>query len=161
MRRAVPLLLAGAVGLLTGCGSVTVPADVDGTLDRATDGTLVVGVSEHPPWVDIDEKTGEVTGIEADLIASFAESINAEVQWQPGPESVLAGQVEEGAVDIVVGGLTTSSPWSSHLALTRPYATVTSAGGREEQMVMGVRMGENELLVELEKHLAREQGEVS
>ncbi|QGU03549.1 transporter substrate-binding domain-containing protein [Corynebacterium comes] len=144
--------------VLGGCGAI--PVDVDGTFDRARGGTLVVGVSEHQPWVVIDEETSEATGIEADLIRSFAGDIDAEVEWRPGPESVLATGIKDGELDIVIGGLTTSSPWSSLMAMTRPYAKVPSAGGQEEQMVMGVRMGENELLSELERHLAREQGEV-
>lgn len=139
--------------LLSGCGLI--PADAEGTLDRARDGQLVVGVSEHPPWTVIDEDTGEVTGSEADLIGSFADSLNAEIEWRPGPESVLAGWISEGEVDIVVGGLTADAPWSSHMALTRPYTTVG-----DEEMVMGVPMGENELMMALESHLAREHGEI-
>jgi polar amino acid transport system substrate-binding protein len=150
-------LFLSAAPLLSACGTIAaLPADVDGTYDRASDGNLVVGVSEHLPWVNVDDDTGEVTGIEADLLNSFARSINAEIEWHPGPESVLAEQIRDGEVDIVVGGLTTSAPWSSHMALTRSYATV-----EEENMVMGVRLGENELLVALERHLAREHGEIS
>lgn len=163
MRPVLPLvtLALSAAPLLGACSALSaVPVDVDGTYDRARGGTLVVGVSEHPPWVDIDEEGGGATGIEADLVKSFAESIDAEVEWRQGPESVLATGIRDGELDIVIGGLTTSAPWSSHMALTRPYAKVPSGGGQEEQMVMGVRMGENELLVELERHLAREQGEI-
>lgn len=155
-------LLLGAAPLLSACSVLSsIPVDVEGTYDRARDGTLVVGAAEHHPWVDVDDATGQITGIEADLIAGFAESINAELEWRPGPESVLAESTKTGEIDVVIGGLTTSAPWSSHMALTRPYAKVPSGGGQEEQMVMGVRLGENELLVELERHLAREQGEVS
>lgn len=60
-------------------------------------------------------------------------------------------QIKEGQLDVVVGGLTKKSPWSTHMALTRPYA---------EDLVMGVRMGENELQVALERYLAREHGEI-
>lgn len=163
MRPVVPLvaLALSAAPVLGACGVLSaIPVDADGTYDRARGGTLVVGVSEHPPWVDIDEESGRATGIEADLVTSFAEGIDAEVEWRPGPESVLATGLKDGQLDLVIGGLTTSAPWSSHMALTRPYASVPSAGGNEEKMVMGVRMGENELLVELERHLARAQGEV-
>jgi len=138
--------------LLVGCTAL--PVDVEGTFDRASGGTLVVGVSEHPPWVHVDDE-GRVTGSEADLITSFADSIYADVEWTAGPESVLADKVRRGEVDVVVGGLTASSPWMSSMALTRPYQTVAG-----EKMVMGVRLGENELLVNLERHLAREFGEI-
>ena len=158
-RLSAALAALGAAALtLNGCGSI--PADSVGTYDRASDGTLVVGVSEHAPWVQIDDVTGEITGSEADLIRSFADSINADVEWSPGPESVLAERVKSGEVDVVIGGLTAASPWSSHMALTRPYASVTSDDGETEDMVMGTRLGENELLTELERHLAEEHGDI-
>lgn len=143
---------------LSGCA--TIPADAEGTLDRAQDGTLVVGVSEHEPWTKVDDETGQVTGSEADLIMSFADGIDADVDWRPGAESVLAGQMKAGEVDVLIGGLTASSPWSTHMALTRPYTSVESEEGETEDMVMGVRLGENALLVALERHLAQEHGEI-
>ena len=141
---------------LSGCA--TIPADAEGTLDRAQEGTLVVGVSEHKPWTDVDDETGQVTGTEADLIMSFADGIDADVDWRTGAESVLAGQMKAGEVDVLIGGLTASSPWSTHMALTRPYTSVESDEGETEDMVMGVRLGENALLVALERHLAQEHG---
>lgn len=143
---------------LSGCA--TIPADAEGTLDRAQEGTLVVGVSEHKPWTDVDDETGQVTGSEADLIMSFADGIDADVDWRTGAESVLAGQMKAGEVDVLIGGLTASSPWSTHMALTRPYTSVESDEGETEDMVMGVRLGENALLVALERHLAQEHGEI-
>lgn len=149
--------LAAAAVVLSGCA---IPADSVGTLDRARDGNLVVGVSEHPPWTDVDENTGEVSGSEADLVESFAESINADVEWSVGAESIVAERVKAGEVDLMIGGLTTASPWSSHMALTRAYTTVTADDGSSENMVMGVRLGENDLLTSLERHLAEVHGEI-
>lgn len=146
MRAAAPV----AALLLAGCSAL--PADVEGTFDRASGGTLVVGVSEHDPFTVIDD-AGTVTGAEADLITGFAESIDAEIEWHDGPESVLAEHLKSGELDVIIGGLQSSSPWASHMALTRPYGPA--------ERVMGVRLGENELLVNLERHLAREFGEIS
>lgn len=154
-RRIVAVALSGS--LLTGCGSI--PADSDGTLDRARDGTLAVGVSEHPPWTSVGAD-GEVTGTEADLITGFAESIGAEVEWHAGPESVLAGVMKEGGLDVVIGGLTSEAPWSDKMALTRSYAAVPTASGQMQNMVMGVPLGENALMVALERYLAQEHGEL-
>ena len=147
--------LGVAAVLLSSCSAIsaTIPADSEGTLSRVEDGTLVVGVSEHPPWTNISD-TGEHSGSEVDLIRGFAEHVNAEIEWQQAPESVLAERIKNGEVDVVIGGLTDSSPWSSHMALTRPYAEVDG-----EKMVMGTPLGENAFLVELERHLAEEFGE--
>ncbi|TVS23059.1 transporter substrate-binding domain-containing protein [Corynebacterium sanguinis] len=144
--------------LLGGCGAL--PRDVEGTYDRAAGGTLVVGVSEHEPWTSVNDATGEVSGSEAELIRGFADSIDADVEYKVASESVLAGWIEDGEIDVMIGGLTATSPWVSHMALTRPYTTVTSESGSDEKMVMGVPMGENKLMVELERYLARAEGEI-
>ena len=143
---------------LSACGSI--PADSVGTFDRATGGDLVVGLSEHSPWAEFDRDSGTASGSEVELIESFADSIDAEIQWRPGPESVLAHSIKEGEIDLLIGGLTATSPWSTHMALTRPYGETTAENGSTEKMVMGVRLGENELLTELERHLAEEAGEI-
>lgn len=161
MPRLKRFTLAAAAALAScafvACGSL--PHDADGTLDRARGGTLVVGVSEHRPWTIIDDHGG-IHGSEADLIRGFADRIGAEIEWRPAPESVLAGEVKEGRVDVMIGGLTADTPWSGEIAVTRPYTTVADGDGGREDMVMGVRQGENALLVELERHLAREHGEL-
>lgn len=149
--KATPIVFS--FSLLTSCAAI--PADSIGTLDRARDGVLVVGVSEHRPWTAISE-TGEYSGSEVDLVKGFAQSINADIEWHNAPESVLASMIKEEDLDLVIGGLTTSSPWSTHMAQSRPYDKVG-----EESMVMGVRLGENELMVALEKYLAKESGEIS
>lgn len=137
--------------MLAGCGSI--PADPEDTLERAENDTLMVGLSEHPPWTSVSA-SGEVSGSEVDLVKGFADSINATIEWHVAPESILASQIQEGELDIIIGGLTDSSPWMTHMALTRPYQEVEG-----EKMVMGARLGENALLVALERHLAEEFGE--
>ncbi|MCT1443849.1 ABC transporter substrate-binding protein [Corynebacterium sanguinis] len=160
MRRLVHIVGAAllSASLVAGCGAL--PRDTEGTYNRAQDGTLVVGVSEHEPWTSVNDATGEVSGSEAELIRGFADSIDADVEYKVASESVLAGWIEDGEIDVMIGGLTATSPWVSHMALTRPYTTVTSESGSDEKMVMGVPMGENKLMVELERYLSRAEGEI-
>ena len=144
-------------GLVLG-GCAAIPADSEGTLDRARNGTLVVGVSEHPPWTSVTN--GGVEGTEVDLIRGFADDIDAQIEWHAGPESVLIGSLADGGLDIVIGGLTSDSPWQEEIALTRSYRAVPAEGGHTEDMVMAIRMGENALMVALERYLAEEHGEI-
>ncbi len=95
------------------------PQDVEGTLDRATGGTLRVGVIDNPPWAVVDE--GDPTGVEPELVKRFAEDIDAQVEWYPGTEEELVGAMRGFQLDVIVGGLTRSSPAGTHAALTRPY----------------------------------------
>ncbi|NLE97887.1 MAG: transporter substrate-binding domain-containing protein [Propionibacterium sp.] len=151
------LLTVALVAAVTGCS--TIPADSRGTLDRVRGGTLVVGVSPHDPWTTVEDDGG-VSGTEVELVEGFAERLGADIEWRVDPESVLAHAVRNYEIDIMIGGLTAKSPWSSELALTRPYTEVVSDDGDRQKMVMGTVKGENAFLVELERHLTEEHGEL-
>jgi ABC-type amino acid transport substrate-binding protein len=148
------ILSALAVLLATGGCSATVPTDPDGTLDRVSGGTLRVGVSPSPPWTDLPGgPEADPAGTEVELVERFAESIDADIVWVPGGEEDLIGQLEYDELDLVIGGLTAKSPWSSKVALTYRYTSTTGPRGEKELHVMAVPMGENAFLVELERFL--------
>lgn len=155
---AVVVLLALVTVLASGCGS-SFPKDTDGSLDRITGGALRVGVSENPPWTEVSDDGG-VTGREVDLVAGFAQQQDADLEWTPGAESELIMAMARGDLDVVVGGLTSDSPWEKEVALTRSYAQEVTPDGDTEQMVMATPLGENALLVALETYLAQ-TGEAS
>ena len=137
--------------LLSGCGA-TVPADPEGTLERASGGGLRVGVTDNGRWVDVREG-GDPTGTEPTLIASFASSLDAEVTWIPGSEQELVKDLEHGELDVMIGGLTDDTPWSKQAGMTRPYIETTDERDDPEKHVMLVRRGENALLLELDTFL--------
>lgn len=151
-------VVAGSLSLavaLGGCSAL--PKDADGSYERARGNTLVVGVSPHEPWTEVDPSTGEVTGSEARLVEGFADSIGAGVDWRVGSETELAQWMEDGDIDVAIGGLEADSPWTDQLALTRPYEKVEDDAGKTHKMVMGVGLGENKMLVELERYLSEEE----
>ena len=150
-RLRVALLLVAVLLTSTGCG-VEIPADPDGTLERVQGDVLRVGVSAMPPWTS-SVTGGEPDGVEIALIRAFAESLGSEVEWTEGGEEHLVSKLERGELDVVVGGITASSPWADKAALTRPYVTVTGADGQPEDHVMLSALGENAFLAALERFL--------
>lgn len=155
--RSAAAVLAGAL-LLTGCG-VEIPADPDGTLDaiRAS-GELTVGVSPNPPFTTLPESPeGPPGGTEVDLVTGFAESLDAEPVWVVGGEEDLVRQLEEGEIQVLIGGLTAKNPHLTKTGATRPYVT-TPEHGTQVNHVMAVVPGENALLSELERYLDGESG---
>lgn len=144
--------LALPLALLAGCAQV--PADPDGTLDRVEGGTLRVGVSPHDGWAEVVDGVG--VGREAELVEGFATSIDADVAWTEGGEEHLMEDLEAGELDLVIGGLSDTTPWSSHAAITRSYLTTTDASGASTNHVMATPLGENAFLVALETYLTEE-----
>jgi ABC-type amino acid transport substrate-binding protein len=150
------LAAAIAVILLPGCGA-QVPADPHGTLDTVTGATLHAGGSPHPGFVEVDD--GIVTGSEADAVESFADTLDADVQWTIGSEESLVRGLENGTLDIVVAGLTDQTPWAEQAGMTRPYTEAQLEDGKKHALVMLVPIGENDFLTELETFLAGYTGE--
>jgi len=156
----VPRIVAVAVAVLlslAGCNGI--PVDPDGTLERASGGVLRVGMSPQEPWTA--SEGGERSGVEVGLIEEFAAGVDAEVEWHDGGEESLIGDLHRGELDVVVGGLTEKSPWVDQAALTRPYVVVDGPAGSPEPHVMATRMGENALLVALERFLAERSTEIA
>lgn len=151
-------LILVATMLLAACQG-SFPADAQGTLEEVRGGVLRVGISENPPWTVVDPD-GSVRGTEVDLIQEYAQTLDAEVEWLPGGESAVAAAMRDGRVDLAVGGFPDDAPWTAQIAFTRPYRSATGPDDAEVQRVMGVRPGENALLVDLESFLAREAGEL-
>ena len=154
MLRRLLVLVAAAV-LLTGCGTSLLPddfpADPDGTLDRIrADGVVRVGASPRPGWVEVGDDAP--TGREPELVEAFAESLGADVEWTVTGEEELVRLLEDGEIDLAVGGFTADNLWVSKVGLTRSYAEVEVAGTTEAHVMM-VPMGENALQSELERWL--------
>ncbi len=144
-----------AVAALSGCG-MHIPSDPHGTVERAENGTLRVGATENPPWVELDA-ADDPTGAEPELLTRFADELGAEVAWTTGSEAELMSALERGELDVVVGGFLDDTPWVERGAVTRPYAEESTEHGTEKHVII-VRMGENRLLTELETFLHEEAG---
>jgi ABC-type amino acid transport substrate-binding protein len=138
--------------LVPGC---QYPRDVEGTLDRVSDGgALRAGVTEHEPYVTFaGERPG---GVEVRLLEDFARRLGTRVEYVRDSEESLVQQLREGELDVVAGGISDRSPWKKEAAPTRPYATTHERVADKEvtdRHVMLVRNGENAFLVELERYL--------
>lgn len=152
---AVRALVLVLLILLAGCSAPDFPRDPEGTLLRVMGGELHVGVSPNPPHTEVADD-GSVSGTEVGIIEDWAATLGAEVVWSSGAESALMEQLRLGELDVLVGGLASDSPWSTHAALTRPYTEVTGPDGNPQKLVLAARLGENALLVSLESFLIDE-----
>lgn len=130
-----------------------IPADPDGTLERVRGGELRVGVSVNEPWTAWASEDEEPSGIEPGLVRGFAEHLGAEVRWERGGEDSLMRRLEHGQLEMVIGGLTSDTPWEDTAAITATYTESTGPGGEDLEHVMAAPMGENAFLVELERFL--------
>jgi ABC-type amino acid transport substrate-binding protein len=151
LRGALLALVVSAA--LAGCG-VSVPVDPDGTLQAVSGSELKVGVSPDHGLADI---SGDMpSGPLIDLVDQFADSLDAEVDWTTGSEETLVVMLEEGDLDLVVGGLTDQTPWVDRVGVTRGYREID--GAEDRALVMFVPLGENAFLTKLEGFLDREVG---
>ena len=154
------MLAAGLVG----CSGY--PRDPDGTERRIReDGVVRIGVSSAAPWTLVGEVALDgaeavadadgvpLAGIEVALAAAFAEHLGVRAQWRVGGENGLVEQVELGTLDLIVAGLTSDTPWSKKIGVTRGYAQAPDGHGKKKQHVIGVPLGENAFVSELERFL--------
>ena len=157
-RRSVLAAVLAAAGTgLAACTSSGYPADPDGTLDRVTGGVLRAGVVHHPPHVDASG--AEPVGPEPDLIRGFAAAHDARIEWTVAGEEALMTALEKGDMDLVAGGLTSASPWTSHASITRDYAEAEGPDGEPVKLVMAVPLGENQMLTALEAYFDQRAAE--
>lgn len=116
-----------ALVVVASLGACDVPRDPEATLDRVTGGTMRVGVSHNPPWVDLDGT--EPTGVEVELVEAFAEELDAEVEFYEGATDDLAAAIHVRELDLLIAGLTATTTLSSEITVTHPYLTTAVVVG--------------------------------
>ena len=129
-----------------------IPRDTDGALSRARNGVLRVGVVSHAPWTIVGESA--VRGVEAELLEDWAASLGARVHWSVGDIHDLVTALHDREIDVLVGGLTTKTPYAPQLALSQPYVEHDDASGQKQSRVMAVTPGESALLFNLDMFLS-------
>lgn len=146
---AVTALLAG---MLAACGQ-GFPVDPDGTLESIrSSGELRAGASHNPPQVvHPSESSGGPTGTEVELVEAYARHLGARVEWTIASETALMEKLEEGELDLAVAGLRTDSVWADTAGLTRAYAQESAPDGTTLNRVIATPLGENALMVDLER----------
>ncbi|MCO1339395.1 hypothetical protein BJH93_10905 [Kocuria polaris] len=168
VRRVAPALGALVSLLLaTGCG-MSIPSDPEGTLDSVRGGTLSVGVVTHGDFVEVDGTAGDqgavgedqISGSEVDLVRGFADLLGAEIEFYTTGEEELVRRLDEGSVDLVVGGFTSQTVRASEAGLTRPYTEKVLSGEKRKIVILAPR-GENAFISELEQYLDASGSEAS
>jgi ABC-type amino acid transport substrate-binding protein len=121
--------LAAVLLALAGCGEF--PKDSNETLNEVRAGRpLRVGWSAAEPWVR--EGQAEPTGLEAELVRQFAQSIGAKIEWVPAGEAQLVEALAENAVDLGIAGFAVDAPWGARIGQTQNYLTTTAVIGAAE-----------------------------
>jgi polar amino acid transport system substrate-binding protein len=109
--------LMGLACLLVGCG---IPRDAQRTSEHVEQTKRIrVGLSENPPW--IIRQGREPGGIEADLVRQFAARLNATPEWHWGGEQAHMEALERFELDLVVGGLTSKTPWKKTIGMSDTF----------------------------------------
>lgn len=150
------MAVALTLALATGCDGIRIPQDPEGTFERVSGGELRVGASAEEGRVVVDGD--DVSGPLADLVEGFAESIDADVEWSVGSEESLVTRIEEGELDLAIGGMTGQTPWVDRVAVTREFPDLPGVDG---PVVMLARLGENRFVSALETYLEEQQQEAA
>ncbi|MFN2587303.1 MAG: substrate-binding periplasmic protein [Actinomycetota bacterium] len=111
-------VIVAAAAVLSSCG---LPRDPEGTLARVAGGTMRVGVTENPPWAVLGAHGPG--GVEVEIVELFARELGAEVEWHDGSAEELAAALEVRELDLLIGGLESTSGLAAHASLTHPYLT--------------------------------------
>jgi polar amino acid transport system substrate-binding protein len=105
--------------LLLTCGCHSLPRDPKSTLNLVHRRPLRVGLIENAPWVVRDGD--EPTGTEVDLVREFAAQLGTTPKWHWGGEEEQIEALEHFALDLVIGGMSSRTPWKQKIGLTSPY----------------------------------------
>ena len=120
MRRNILALLSAAALLLGGAGAS--PASDSPVLARIVEnGELRVGMSGDQAPLNMKSKSGQMIGMEVDLAALLASSMQVDLEIVQKPFAELLPAVEKGQVDLVISGVTITPERNLRVAFVGPY----------------------------------------
>ena len=123
-----------AVLLLGGCGPI--PKDPEGTLNRIkAERTFRVGmIASHDTPAGVDRQRL--------MLRRVAHAAGASPSFEYGAAEPLLMKLEEGELDLILGGFAPASPWSKRVTILPPLAEQVTRDGHVH-VVAVARNGEN------------------
>jgi len=83
---------------------------------------LVVGTSaDYPPYAQVDLETGEVIGLEIDVVKEIARRLDKEIVIKDMPFNSLIVELAAGQIDLIAAGLTPSEERAKAVLFSHPY----------------------------------------
>lgn len=130
--------------LLAGCSDY--PRDIEGTLDRvAARGTIAVGIIAGA------DDAADRPKIDA-YLARVARAAKAQPRLTTGAAEPLLLRLESGDLDLVIGEISSDTPWKTDVAVIEPITT-RPQGDAELALSPIARNGENRWIMLLEREL--------
>jgi len=103
---------------IRGSQSTHPPTRLQGILDR---GEIRIGLSGNQPPLNMKDKSGQIIGLEVDLITTLAQSMGLSPRFVVKPFADLIPAIESGEVDIVISGMTITPERNARVAFAGPY----------------------------------------
>ena len=131
--------------LLIFAGCENYPKDPHNTLEKIKGDTIRVGIAESGQWASYKDHSAQ--GLEAEIIKTYAQQINATIKWIPGAQEDLINLMKKYEIDIAIGGFTNSSVFKKHAALTQPFYTEKIKVGAPASFPIPEEIEDQEVLV--------------
>jgi len=91
---------------------------LQGILDR---GELRIGLSGNQPPLNMKDKSGQIVGLDVDLITTLSQSMGLTPRFVVKPFADLIPAIESGEVDVVISGMTIPPERNARVAVAGPY----------------------------------------
>lgn len=132
--RAGAVLASSLLLLVAGCD---LPKDPDGTLERVSGGALRVGVVPGNDRAAAEDRR---------IVDALAQALRSRPVFQHADAHQLFHELEQGRLDLIVGGLPTNTPFSKNAGLTRKAGPLMRPGSSQDR-VLALPAGENGFLL--------------
>ena len=84
-------------------------------------GELRAGLSAAQPPFNMKNRSGEVVGLDVDIVRALAQSMGVKLRLVERPFAELLPALEKGEVDLVISGLTITPERNARVAFAGPY----------------------------------------
>jgi len=82
---------------------------------------LRVGLTGNQPPLNMKNKSGEIIGLEVELVEALADAMGLSVRFVEKPFAQLLPALETGEVDLVISGMTITPERNARVAFAGPY----------------------------------------
>lgn len=138
----LPWKYAAALALLAPTACDMLPRDTEGTSARVEEARSFRVAVADPSL----RSSPQITA----LLREIEKRTKARPHWQQGSGEALFQQLDEGALDLVIGRFTADSPWATKVSFA-PALSATGSKDARIELKAAMRNGENRWIMTVER----------